>query len=449
MRLTIVGGGGFRVPRIYRTLLAPDPDPLVDDVVLFDPDPGRLGVIRSVLGQIPAQCVRRPTLTTTTVLEEALEGSDFVFAAVRVGGLEGRVRDERVALDRGILGQETTGPGGIAFGLRTIPAMVRLAERVRELSPRAYLVNFTNPAGMITEALLPVLGDRVIGVCDTPEGLTRRLASALELDVGAVTVDYVGLNHLGWVRRVVAAGEDRLPSLLDDQRRLARLEEASLFGGDWLRAMGWIPNEYLYYYYRAREAVRAIAAQAATRGTFLLHQQAAFYAAAARDPSRALELWERAQDERRALYMAEARPGRPRTSPAEGGNGYERAALRVVRALSGREPATLVVNVRNRGALPGLPASAVVEVPARLDATGVEPWPAAPLDLHQLGLMQQVKAVERWTIEAAITGSRTAALRAFSLHPLVDSVQVGRELLDGYVAAIPEVARVLGSAPGP
>ena len=435
MKLAVLGGGGFRVPQVYGALLG---DSLIDEVTLYDPAPGRLAVMQTVLAQQADSVANAPRVTCTADLDVALEGAGFVFSAIRVGGLAARTRDERVALGLGVLGQETTGPGGIAFGLRTIPVAMRVAARVADIAPDAYVVNFTNPAGMITEAMQRVLGDRVVGVCDTPSGLVRGVARAVGHD--EVEPDYVGLNHLGWLRRAFVDGRDVLPELLASDNRLATLEESAIFGVPWLRTLGYIPNEYLYYYYFTRDAIRSIGSGEATRGEFLLRQQQDFYAAAARTPAEALALWRRAVDERSALYMAEAKGAA--TSATHGG-GYEQVALAVMAAIAGGEPATIILNVRNGAALPGLDADAVVEVPTLVDRLGVHPLATSAPDLHQLGLMQQVKAVERFAIEAALTGSPDAALKAFALHPLVDSVSTARELLQGYVSAIPELATVL------
>jgi 6-phospho-beta-glucosidase len=433
MKLAVIGGGGFRVPQVYRALLGSS---LVSEVALVDPSVERLAVMKAVLAQQARGVVGPPRVTSTAELSSALDGAQFVFSAVRVGGLAGRTRDERVALGLGLLGQETTGPGGIAYGLRTVPVALQIAEQVKAHCPDAYVINFTNPAGMITEAMQRVLGDRVIGICDTPTGLVRRVAAAI--GVPDVQPDYVGLNHLGWLRGALADHDDVLPGLLGDESRLAGLEEAAIFGVPWLQALGCIPNEYLYYYYFTRDAIRSIVSGGSTRGEFLAQQQPSFYRAARAAPSEALALWQQTVDERSALYMSEARG-----APASSSDGYEQVALAVVGAIARDQPARIILNVRNGSAVAGLDSFAVVEVPTLVDGSGVHPQPASTPDLHQLGLMQQVKAVERLTIEAATTGSPDAALKAFALHPLVDSVSVARDLLRGYVDAIPEVAAVL------
>ncbi|MBA3529260.1 MAG: 6-phospho-beta-glucosidase, partial [Propionibacteriaceae bacterium] len=348
------------------------------------------------------------------------------------------------------LGQETTGPGGLAYAIRTIPVMMEVARLIRELAPQAYLMNFTNPAGIITEAMQSVLADRVLGICDTPSGLGRRVAGLLGLDHTRVQMDYVGLNHLGWMRRVLYNGEDVLPQLLADADLLGSMEEAQVFGTEWIRALGVIPNEYLYYYYFNRDAIRSMVDARVTRGDFLARTQGDFFDRVAAAGDKAAELWRAAVDARSASYMAEAKGGEQgapaavrerETDPSH--QGYAGVALGVMAAIARNERATMILNVANGTTIQGLPADAVVEVPTTVDANGVHPQTTAQPALHQIGLMQQVKAVERHMINAALTGSRDEALLAFALHPLVDSVSVARDLLAGYLERIPEVARVL------
>ncbi|QFZ17510.1 6-phospho-beta-glucosidase [Saccharothrix syringae] len=405
MRLVILGGGGFRVPLVHRAL-----DDSVTELVLHDVDAHRLGAIRAVLRG-------GPPVTATTDLDLALRGADFVFSAIRVGGLAGRAVDERVAHEHGVLGQETVGAGGVAYGLRTAPVAERIARRVAEVAPGAWVVNFTNPAGLVTEAMARHLGDRVIGICDSPVGLCRRVAGAL--GVAGAVFDYAGLNHLGWLQAVRSNGEDLLPRLLADDAALAGFEEGRLFGGEWLRALGAVPNEYLHYYYSTREAMGA------DRGAFLLAQQQRFYDGAVD--------WETTRLEREATYMAHDREGE--RDSLEGG-GYEHVAMALMRAIHADEKTTLILNVRNNGTLSTLDDDAVVEVPCEVDATGARPLPVSQLPDHAAGLVTSVKAVDRLVLE----GTRAAALKAFALHPLVDSVATARSLLDAYARQHPGLA---------
>ncbi|MGW1433500.1 6-phospho-beta-glucosidase [Streptomyces sp. NPDC002431] len=440
MKLTILGGGGFRVPLVYGALLADRAEGRVSAVTLHDTDRDRLAAVARVLAEQAAGVPDAPAVTATTELDEALRGADFVFSAIRVGGLEGRAADERVALDEGVLGQETVGAGGIAYGLRTVPVAVDLARRIARIAPAAWVINFTNPAGLVTEAMSRHLGDRVIGICDSPVGLGRRIARVLGADPDRARIDYVGLNHLGWVRGLYVDGRDELPRLFADPELLESFEEGRLFGADWLRSLGAVPNEYLHYYYFNREAVRAYQDAEQTRGAFLREQQEGFYARMKNPDTPALDAWDRTRAEREATYMAENREvagaGEREESDLESG-GYEQVALALMRAVARNERTSLILNVRNRTTLPVLDEDAVIEVPCLVDANGARPVAADPLPYHAVGLVTAVKAVERAVLEAAESCSRAAAVKAFALHPLVDSVSVAERLLDNYTKVHP------------
>ncbi|NUO92822.1 MAG: 6-phospho-beta-glucosidase [Dermatophilaceae bacterium] len=450
MKLVILGGGGFRVPLVHGALLRDTAERRVTEVVLHDTDLARLDVMRQVLAAQAASHLGAhpdtpapPRITATRDLDAALAGADFVFSAMRVGGLEGRTADERIALDLGLLGQETTGPGGVGYGLRTVPVALDVARRVRRLAPQAWVINFTNPAGLVTQAMQSVLGDRVVGICDSPLGLAKRAAGALGRDLADLEIDYAGLNHLGWLTGLRHDGSDLLPSLLTDEAALAGIEEGHLFGTEWLRDLGSLPNEYLFYYYFTRDAIAQIAGAPQTRGEFLVTQQAEFYSAVAQSPQQAWERWDAVRRERNATYMQETRDSgdgdsHERSEADVEGGGYEGVALALMAAIARNEPARLILNVRNDSAVAGLPADAVVEVPCTVDARGPVPVPVSPLPGHALGLVQQVKAVDELVIAAASEQSRSLAVKAFALHPLVDSVTVARQLLTAYAGRLPD-----------
>ena len=430
MRVTILGGGGFRVPLICRELAASGLP--VGEVVLYDVVPGRLDVISAVLAAdgLP--------LHTTTDLDTALRGADVIFAALRVGGLDGRVADERSALDAGVIGQETVGAGGLSYAARAVPVVDAIARRVAELAPGAWVISMTNPAGIVTEVMAATLGPRVVGVCDSPTGLVRRACAAAGVDPGSrlarvpdgVEVDYLGLNHLGWLRGLRVDGTDLLPGLLADPGALKRTEEGRLFGADLLQALGAIPNEYLYWYYARSEALRDVRGAGRTRAEHVRAEQQRFFAAAAVDPGRAAALWTEANDERNRSYFAELRSGERDAADVEAG-GYEAIAIGLAAALAGvtgPAPARLILNVRNGSTVPALAPDAVIETVCRVDSDGAVPLPAAPPTDHELGLMSTVKSCERAIASAALTGSAADALRAFALHPLVGSLEAARTL---------------------
>jgi 6-phospho-beta-glucosidase len=407
----------------------------------------------------PEAGARPPAILTTSSLPEALAGSQLVFAAIRPGGTAGRIADERVAQDLGLLGQETTGAGGISYALRTIPEMLDLARQMREHCPDAWLINFTNPAGMVTEALLPVLGRRAIGICDSAGGLVHRAARAAGVPLADGRLDgvgYYGLNHLGWLYRLESGGRDLLPGLLSDPQALASFEEGRLFPQPFLARLGALPNEYLYYYYQRDSAAAAMRAMAQTRGESIHRQQAELYPRLAAAGAEAYRLWDAARRSREEGYLAEARThGEQRDEDDLAGGGYERVALAVMRALSGGGDAELILNTRNtlpapnpgggakagpgaaEAAIPGLPADAVVEVPCTVTPDGAVPLPQSAPAAEQLALLRRVKDVERLTVQAATHGDRASAVDAFARHPLVDSPELGAALLAGYEGEFP------------
>src|SRR6266540_2790692 len=373
---------------VYGALLARSERLGVEEVALYDVEDSRLAQIGSVLEGLEQERGARLAFTPTMQLDEALEGADFVFCAIRVGNLEGRVVDERVPLDEGVVGQETTGPGGLCFALRTVPVMVELARRVAERAPQAWFVNFTNPAGLVTEAIRAVLGDRTVGICDSPAGLCRRVAAALDRRPEELWFDYFGLNHLGWLRGVHDGRRDLLPELLADDDRLATFEEGRLFGGDWLRALGMIPNEYLFFYYFASDTVGALRSGLQSRAEFLLRQQATFYGENGRAPAAALAAWRAVRREREQTYFAEAHAAAGISSPDddhEDAGGYEGEAVAVIEAI---------------------------------------------------------EDVERMTISAALNRSRELAVKALALHPLVPSVNTARRIFDAYAGRQAELAEL-------
>jgi len=437
MKLTIVGGGGFRVPLVYGALLEKAERLGLAEVVLHDIDAARLERIGQVLEGLAAEHGGRLPFRTTTDLVDAVEDADYVFCAIRVGQLEGRVVDEDVPLGLGVLGQETTGPGGICFALRTIPVMVRLAETIAKHAPHAWLINFTNPAGMVTEATQQVLGDRVVGVCDSPSGMCRRVAAAAGAAPEDLWFDYFGLNHLGWLKGVRDHdGNQLLDGLLEDDAALNGFEEGRLFGGEWLRSLGMIPNEYLYYFYYAADTVNAIRGSSRSRGAFLLQQQRAFYEAVNGD---ALASWRATRHDRERTYMAEARSaaGDAHEHEMDANGGYENEAMAVLEAIALNSRAVLILNTANRSALPFLDERAVVEVPCVVGRAGPVPTAAGQVPAHARALVETMKDVERTTIDAALLGSRELAVKALALHPLVPSVSTAREIFDGYRSRLP------------
>jgi 6-phospho-beta-glucosidase len=442
VKLVIIGAGGFRTPVIHRAIAQGATRTRYDEVVLYDVDAARLARIESVMRGTEAELGASVPFRTTTQLDEAVQDADVVYCAVRVGGVEGRLVDETIAIDAGAIGQETAGAGGIAFALRTVPVVTQIAETVARLAPRALFINFTNPVGLVTEALRPILGDRVVGICDAPGDLCLRVARALGLAPSQLWFDYLGINHLGWLRGVLHEGRDLLPGLLADDAALASFEEGALFGGDWLRSVGMVPNEYLYYYYFAQEALAAMRT-GHVRGAYLQEQQAAFYARE-EPPTQALAEWRAVHAAREAHYMEEAWTGRgdrmQQVVADRLPGGYGGLALGLVDALHSEQPQVLILDVANRSSLPFLDADAIVEVPCIVSRGGIVPAAMGTIPLEAQALILQVRAAERAAIEAAYAGSRRLAVRALALHPLVPSVRMAERILAGYLETQPGLA---------
>lgn len=446
-RVAILGGGGFRTPLACMALQAIADRVGLSEVVLHDLDPARLERMRLVLDGLANQVGRSLPIRSATDLEDAVSDMDFIWCAIRVGGLRAREIDERVPIEHGVIGQETTGPGGIGFALRTVPVLLDIAEVVARLAPRAWFINFTNPVGMTTEAVQQVLGDRAIGVCDTPTALCRRVARALGRSVDALWFDYFGLNHLGWLRAVLDGPVDRLPALLADDGALAGVEEAALFGAEYVRGLGMLPNEYLAYYVQSASVLHSLR-EGAGRAAFLVQQQGAFYSRAMSSPREAFQAWRAAWLEREHTYMAEvATTGRESLDDgAAVQTGYAEVAADLLEALACNRQRVMVLNVRNRSSLRFLDGQAVVEVPCIVGGHGAVPVAVGDVPAECRELMVTIKQVERYTLSAVTHGSRSAALQALALHPLVPSMAVAQRILDGYLAAQPELRERLKAA---
>ena len=458
MKLAILGGAGVRTPLFVQGIIRISEELGIDRVCLMDIDTHRLNLIGFVARQLVSRAGNPVALECTDDAREAISGSDFVVSAIRVGGLEGRVTDETVALRYGVIGQETTGPGGICMGMRTIPVMLQYARIMKELCPNAWLINFTNPSGMITQAIKSSgITHRVVGVCDGPSAMFHRVATAIGVDESRAHFDYFGLNHLGWLRGIYADGEEVLQGAIHGLEGealaapsgLSGVEEVSVFGPDLVHSLGMIPNEYLYYYYYNREAVEHILQAPQTRGQFLVESTADMLgrlsrAIAEQDGDRALAEYNRYIDTRRSLYMKTETGSNSGSSSASADatcaseqagadSGYERIALGVIRAIRMNLHEVMVLNTCNLGAIGGIAHDAVVEIPCLVDASGPRPSAVGSVPMGCLGLMQQVKECEMLACEAAVTGSYSAAWKALALHPLVPSASVARGILDDYL----------------
>ena len=411
MKIAVVGGGSTYTPELIEGFARRAGLLAVDELVLQDVAADRLEVVGGLARRILAAQQFPGRLVTTTSLESAVDGAAAVLVQLRVGGQRARLVDETLPGRFGLLGQETTGPGGFAKALRTVPVVLDIADTVAKLArPDAWIVDFTNPVGIVTRALLDA-GHRAVGLCNSAIGFQRRLAATFGVEPDRVRLDHAGLNHLTWIRTVVVDGVDRLPELLDSPA-LAEVAADTGLPPDLLRTLRAIPSYYLHYFYRTDEAVRAQAS----------------------GPKRAEEVLE-IERTLLAMYADPALDHKPALLERRGGAYYSEAAAALVTSLLTGDGAHHYVDVRNDGTIAGLPAEAVVEVPALVDTAGPHPVPVDPLPPEMLGLVQAVTAYEVLAIEAARTGDRDTALRALLANPLVRQWDLAVPLLDALLEA--------------
>jgi alpha-galactosidase/6-phospho-beta-glucosidase family protein len=447
MKITLLGAG-VRAPFVLRGLAASRADLGLEEVVIHDTDATRLGVMAALGGYLASEWGAGYVVSGDPDPRSAVSGARFVFSAIRPGQEAARAVDEDVPLKHGVLGQETTGPGGFAMALRTIPAMLSYAQIIKEAAPDALLVNFTNPVGIVMQALHDHSRVRAVGICDGPIAMQRSVAEFLGIPREQVHADYFGLNHCGWIHRVLVDGRDRLPELLERFEELQAADEQwRPFDPALVRAVGMLPMEYLYFYYYRDQAVAHIRGSGSSRGRQLQDLNEALWPALGQlvstgDLHGARQAWERAMGERDATYFAREQGT---TMPIEAdepsdvfeGEGYEGVATAVMAAAVRRRKIPLILNVPNKGAIGGLRDDDVVEVTCLADEHGAHPIAQGRMPDQQLALIDQVKVFERLTVAAAVEGSYDAALCALLAHPLVPSYPVARAILDDYLDALP------------
>ena len=454
MKLTMLGSG-VRTPFVLNGL-ARQPDALgLDEVVLHDTDPERLDLMSALGAHLCAGWGAGFSVRGEPDPAAALAGARFVFSAIRPGQERARVIDEELPLKHGVLGQETTGPGGFAMALRTIPAMLGYARLIEEVAPSALLVNFTNPVGIVTQALHDHSSIDVVGICDGPVSMVRSVAELLEVTPERVHADYVGLNHCGWIHRVLVDGHDRLPELLDRFEELqASDDQWRLFDPELVREIRMLPMEYLYFYYYRDRALEHIRHSGGSRARQLQALNDALWptlraSVNAGDLPGARTAWELAMSERGETYFARERGEPVQEADGDPGDvfadeGYEGVATGVIAAILERTKATLILNVPNRGAIGGLRDDDIVEVTCLADEHGAHPIAQGDLPPSAMTLIDQVKLYERLTVSAAVERSHARALDALLAHPLVASYPIARALLDGYMEELDGLLPPLG-----
>lgn len=438
LKITVIGGGGVRTPLLIHGLADSGLD--ISQLALYDIDESRARTMAS-LGQLLAPFPVVPF----SRFETAVDGASFVLSSIRVGGIAARARDERLAIDHGFAGQETTGPGGAAMALRTIPVVLDHVRKIQKLAPQAWYISFTNPAGLISQAVAAHTKIRAIGICDTPSELFHRIAAALG---GPVTCDYAGLNHLGWVRRVTQNGQDVTQQLLNNEDLLRSLYPADLFDPVLIRTLGLIPTEYLFFYYSQTRALSNQVKAGSTRGAEIEKMNLDLFAALASEtPTEGLNVYRNYLMRRNASYMKlEGESGsafstyEEQPDPFAAATGYHRIAVEVLLGLNSDTPRQAVLNVPNHGTIKGMASEDVVEVLCDITRAGPVPRKVGRLPDSVRGLVLSVKSYERTLIEAAVQKSFSLAQLALLEYPIISEWEPAGQLLRALIAVDPDLA---------
>lgn len=423
MKISIIGGGSAYTPGLIEGLLKIREQVPYGEICLMDIDAKKLAIVGEISKKIVADRFPQVVVSTTADRVEAIRGAAFILCQIRVGGLAGRVLDEKIPLKYNVIGQETVGPGGFAMALRTVPVMYAIAEDIKHHAPDAWLVNYTNPSGMVAAMLAKYTSIKAISVCDVPIGIQHFVASLLKLPRQKVRLDYVGLNHLGWFRRILVDGNDIMPRLqelardtdiipllpTDDEKTVEESKGmVKLF-----KQLGVIPSPYLQYYYLSRECLDAQLAAAKTRG----------------------QVVQDIEKELLAHFQQAAKEKDPHLWKSRGGEWHSELMVSMLSSIHNDKSEEYVVNVLNQGAVPGMPADACVEIPCLIDKRGARPLTVDKPEPDMLGLMQLMAAYESMTVEAAMEKDYHKALLALNLNPLVPSLAVAEQILKDYLAA--------------
>ncbi len=405
LKMAVIGGASSYTAELFADLADFRSQLDVSEVALMDPNLEKLGLIAQVGRKVLELSGLETKVTATRELSEAVCDADFVILQIRVGGLQARIRDESIPMELGMVGNETTGAGGFVCGLRTVSAALPIAREIERTAPNAWLLNLSNPAGIVTEALLKHTQVRTIGFCNIPINTTYEMAELLGVAPEQVGLRSFGLNHLSWAREAVVDGVDRLqPLIAATHDRNSPLYQhglvEDLIDPEWLRIVSMIPSWYVRYYYCTEDVIAQDRDGSGIKG------------------QRDLE----AEQQILALYRTEGYGERARQILAsKGGAQYYLPVLQVASSIVQDRGDVIIVDTLNGNSLPDLPADACVEVPAYIRRDCVEPLPCGPMPLSVRGLVQTVKAYEQLTIEAAVNGSEQAALAALATHPLVGS----------------------------
>jgi 6-phospho-beta-glucosidase len=441
MKITLIGAAGVRTPLLVHGLAKAGGNVRLEELAFWDTDPERLKTMGRVAEAMGKRSGLHARLKAYASAEEALAGADYVITSIRVGGIAARVKDETIALAHGLVGQETVGAGGFACAMRNLATMLEYARMIERVAPRATVINFTNPVGIISQGLLNHSPVNVIGVCDTPLETFESIAHALGRNPFQLHFDYLGLNHLGWVRSIRDEwGAELMPKVLSSPETIQKCYRHGLFPPEFIQQLGLLPTEYLYFYYFPQAAYKNTKQSGQSRGQAITAMNERLFQKLAQAPeTKLIEIYENYLRERNASYFSiEATAGEKRKENQElysEFSGYERIALLVLQALHAETHSVIPLTVRNGKALEDLEPEDAVELPCQVSRRGVEVLPVGHAPDSVRSLLLQVKEYERMTVRASREHSPELALAALEKNPLVARPEVARKVLAEYVEA--------------
>ena len=418
LKITVIGGGSSYTPEIIDGFIKRKDELPIGEIDLVDIEEGKEKL--SIVGDLAKRMLKKAGLDVKVVLtlnrREALENSDFVVTQFRVGGLDARARDERFPLKYDVLGQETVGPGGFTKAQRTIPVILDICKDIKEICPSAWLINFTNPSGMVTEAVLKYTDIKCIGLCNVPIHMKMDIVSMLDVDSKDVFIEYVGLNHLVWGRNVWYKDENVTKKVIEKLKDGASLTMKNISDLKWpkefLDALGMVPCPYHRYYYMTDRLLKEEKEASETIG-------------------RRAEQVKKIEEKLFEIYKNTELNTKPVELEKRGGAYYSDAAVSLISAIYNDKKDIHTVNIKNNGTIKGIPDDSVIEVNCIVDKRGATPLALkSPVEQKILGLIQSVKAYEILAVEAAVHGDKNAAIMALANNPLIPSIDTAIKLFD-------------------
>ncbi len=420
-KVAVIGGGSSYTPELIEGFISKAAELPIGDIYLEDIEPGRHKL--EIVGGLVQRMVEKAGLDINIHLtfdrHEAISGADFVISQFRVGGLDARIRDEKIPLRYGVIGQETTGPGGFAKALRTIPVIIDICRDIEQFAPDAWLINFTNPSGIITETVLKHTGVKILGLCNVPVNMVNYVAEAFGVEMERVYIQFAGLNHLVWGQKIFLDGEDVTEKLL---LQLASGQDFNmknipdlLWDKDLIESLGMLPCPYHRYYYMSDKMLEEEIKEASHTGT-------------------RGQVVKMVEQELFEIYRNPKLNVKPPELEKRGGALYSYAACNLISSIANNKKDIQIINVKNNGAILDLPEDSVIETNCIIDKDGAHPLSVGHVPAKIRGLMQVVKAYEELTVHAGISGDYHSALQALTIHPLVPSSSIAKKLLDDILA---------------